>query len=53
MDAFLVPGKFFSFPRAGVGTHSRSKNVAGPQRRDAGANQIGSHAGAWEPEKRL
>jgi len=23
---------------------------SGPQRRDAGASQIGFHAGAWEPE---
>jgi len=45
---------FFSFPRAGVGTHSRRANVAArkPINTDAGASGIGSHAGAWEPEKR-
>jgi len=38
--------------RAGVGTHSRSKSVAGckPTKTDTGVSGIGSHAGAWEPE---
>jgi len=40
----------FSFPRAGVGMQSRRASVVAHQR-DAGANQMGSHAGAWELEK--
>jgi len=42
-----VPNRF---PRAGVGMQSRRDCKAA--QRDAGASRIGSHAGAWEPEKR-
>ncbi|MDM8562088.1 hypothetical protein QUF54_01920 [Candidatus Marithioploca araucensis] len=40
----------FLFPRAGVGTDSRRASVE--RKQDAGASRMGSHASAWEPEKK-
>ncbi|MDM8563328.1 hypothetical protein QUF54_08240, partial [Candidatus Marithioploca araucensis] len=55
---------FFSFPRAGVGTHSRRASVEvkrefsfilsfSDDELDAGASRLHSHAGAWERENPL
>jgi hypothetical protein len=41
-----------SFPRAGVGMHSRRASVKIlPLKQDASASRLHSHAGAWEREK--
>jgi hypothetical protein len=40
---------FFWFPRAGVGT--QYGRICPVYSLDAGASELGSHAGAWEPDK--
>jgi hypothetical protein len=40
---------FIWFPRAGVGT--QSGRICPVYSLDAGASELGSHAGAWEPEQ--
>jgi len=60
---FKSETEFFSFPRAGVGTHSRRASVEvkrelsfslslSDDEQDAGASRLHSHASAWEREKR-
>jgi hypothetical protein len=44
---FLVPTR----RRGNAFSTCQRRGAASPQKRDAGASQIGSHAGAWEPEK--
>jgi hypothetical protein len=48
----IIVQKVFSFPRAGVGMQSGRASVQLHKKyQDAGASIMGSHAGAWEPEK--